>query len=260
MREQMRQLRKQVLEISAKGRDGNLQSVFSSMEILWTMYDRILHITPETRNDPERDIFVLSKGQATLGLLVVLSAKGFLPKLELDNFCKFDARIGMQADLTKLWDAGIEVSAGSLGHGFPVAVGLAWGRKIKGLGSRIFVLAGDGELNEGTMWEAALFAASENLQNLTLVVDDNGSINKMLDVGSWCEKFRSFGFDTVIVDGHDEDRIADALLQHNKRPLAVIAKTVRGYGSSTLMKDASWFHRFPDKEELKMLKKEVDSF
>lgn len=260
MREQLRQLRKQALEISAKGRDGNLQSIFSSMEILWTLYDRVLRITPELRNDPGRDIFVLSKGQATLGLLAVLSEKGFLPKTELDRFCQFDARAGMQADRTKLWDAGVEVSAGSLGHGFPIAAGMAWAAKIKNLDSRIFVLAGDGELNEGTMWEAALFAASENLKNLTLIVDDNGSIGRMLDVGCWRDKFTSFGFDTAVADGHNVDELACALLQSHERPLAVIAKTARGYGSPTLMEDASWFHRFPNEEELKMLKEEVDSF
>lgn len=250
-------LRKELLRTSSVGHDGNLQSGFSSMEILWTLYDRVLHVTPITVQDPERDRFVLSKGQSTEALLTVLAQKGFIPREELQTFCQYDSRIAMQADRTKL---PVEISAGSLGHGLPMAVGMAWAGKIRGSHTRVFALVGDGEMNEGTMWEAMIFAASENLGNLTVIVDDNDSIGRMVDMGDLSAKLRAFGFETCTVDGHDEAALEQALKVSHEKPLAVIARTVRGYGSKTLMEDRSWFHRYPKDGELEMLLAEVDAF
>lgn len=250
-------LRKELLRTSSVGHDGNLQSGFSSMEILWTLYDRILQVTPTTVQDPERDRFVLSKGQSTEALLVVLAQKGFIPCEELQTFCQYDSRIAMQADRTKL---PVEISAGSLGHGLPMAVGMAWANKICGSHARVFALVGDGEMNEGTMWEAMIFAASENLGNLTVIVDDNDSVGRMVDMGDLSAKFRAFGFETYTVDGHDEAALEQALKVSHEKPTAVIARTVRGYGSKTLMEDRSWFHRYPKDGELEMLLAEVDAF
>jgi len=258
MTDKCKSIRKRMLEISAAGRDGNLQSCFSSVEILWTIYDGILDLTPEKLARPH-DRFFLSKGQSNLALMTVLAEKGLIPKTELGGFCAFDSRIAMQADKTK-FEGQIENSAGSLGHGFPMAVGAAWAAKIKKTGERVFVLAGDGEMNEGTMWEAALFAASEGLDNLTLVVDDNGSIGRMLSFGDLAAKLEAFGFETETVDGHSENELAAALKKTGDRPRAIIAKTVRGYGSKTLTEDRSWFHRYPIGDELEELKREVDAF
>ena len=258
MTDNCRKIRKRILEVSAAGRDGNLQSCFSSVEIIWALYDRILDLTPEKLDRPH-DRFFLSKGQSTLTLLTVLAEKGLLPKEELDGFCRFDSRIAMQADRTK-FGGQIENSAGSLGHGFPMAVGAAWAAKIKGTGERVFVLAGDGEMNEGTMWEAMLFASSEGLRNLTLIIDDNGSIGRLISFGDLAKKTEAFGFDTETVDGHSVDDLAAALAKKSDRPRAIIAKTARGYGSKTLSEDRSWFHRYPTAEELTALQKEVDAF
>ena len=257
--DRLKQLRKDSLRVSNQGKDGNLQSCFSSLEILWTLYNDILCLTPETLKLPEHDRFVLSKGQSNLALMAVLAEKGFIPRKELSTFCQFDSRVSMQADRTK-FEGFIETSAGSLGHGFPMAVGMAWAAKIKGSPERIFVLTGDGELNEGTIWEAAIFASSENLKNLVLIIDDNHSVDRMLCVGSWEEKFKAFGFSVTNVDGHNCIELIKELQKKADSPKAIIAKTQRGYGSRTLMNDPSWFHRWPTDEELQILLTEVDEF
>lgn len=259
MTEQAKQTREYVLRTAYAGRDANLQSVFSSIEIMQALYDRVLRVSPDTVSDPDRDRFILSKGQSTMGLLAILAQKGFFPESELETACRYDSRISMQADRTKI--PGVEISAGSLGHGFPIATGIAWGNKMRGSKGRVYVLAGDGEMNEGTMWEAALFAGSEKLDNLTLIIDDNDSIGQMIDMGDISAKLDAFGFATAIVDGHDEEAITRAVdQQHEGRPLAVIAKTKRGYGSKTMMTDPRWFHRAPNDEELKKLVREVMDF
>lgn len=249
-----------MLRVSHLGQDGNLQSCFSSAEILWALYDGVLRLTPETVCQPIHDRFVLSKGQSNLALMTVLAYRGFLPLAELDTFCRYNSRISMQADRTKFGGV-VETSAGSLGHGFPIAAGMAWAAKIKGSGEHVYVLAGDGEMNEGTMWEAALFAASEALDNLTLVIDDNNSIGRMLHMGDLAGKLEAFGFSVQCVDGHNVGALKDALMCKSEgKPAAVLAKTVRGYGSKTLMGDRSWFHRWPKADELQILCEEVDAF
>ncbi len=248
-----------MLRMACAGGDANLQSCFSAVEILRVLYDRVLEVTPATVAAPERDRFVLSKGQATMALLALLAEKGFLPEEELLTPCGYASRISMQADRTKL--PCVEISAGSLGHGFPMAVGMAWGNKILRRAGKVYALAGDGEMNEGTMWEAALFAASEKLDNLTLIIDDNRSIQRLIHMGELAEKLRAFGFRTVAADGHDEDALEQALATaHPGLPLAVLARTRRGYGSTTLMEDPSWFHRAPTEEELSLLLAEVEHF
>lgn len=258
MSKETRDLRKMLLNISALGRDGNLQSGFSSMEILWTLYDRVLELSPILAGEPTRERFILSKGQSTQALLTILGEKGFFSKEELKGICQYRSRFSMQADRTKIH--GVEISAGSLGHGFPMAAGIAWAQKIQNRDTPVYILAGDGELNEGTMWETAAFAASEKLNNLVLIVDDNHSISQLIDLGDLGEKLSAFGFETLTVDGHDEDALETALKHPHKVPLAILANTVRGYGSKTLMEDRSWFHRYPKEEELLFLLQEVDHF
>ncbi len=248
-----------MLRVSAKGKDGNLQSCFSSLEIIWSLYDGFISGNNISVKDDRRNRFVLSKGQSNLALMVVLAEKGLLEKDELLSFCQFDSRISMQADRTKFKDI-IETSAGSLGHGFPMAVGMAWAGKIYNKCGRIYCLAGDGEMNEGTMWEAALFAASEKLGNLTLIIDDNRSIERMIHMGDIGAKLKAFGFDVIHVNGHDLSQLHSAFSASSDDPIAVIAETKRGWGSKTLMEDRSWFHRYPKEDELEMLLKEVDAF
>lgn len=258
-----KQLRKDSLYLSHKCQDGNLQSVFSCLDIVWTLYDKIMKWSPEAALDENRDIFIISKGQATLALYPVLIAKGmFSMEVIAGEIGSFHSRYCIQTDLTK-FQGGIENNAGSLGHGFPFATGIAMANKIKKSPGRVFALAGDGEFCEGTMWESCIFASTKKLDNLCVVIDDNDSVGAMVGMGDMGLKLKSFGFDVFIVDGHDIDKLEETFKmasELNGKPKAVIAKTVRGYGSKTLTDLDVWFHKSPNAEELITLQKEVDVF
>lgn len=263
MRNISKKLRKEALYLSHKCQDGNLQSVFSCLDIVWTLYDKIMNWTPETAQDEDRDIFIISKGQATLALYPVLIEKGMFSLEEIGSeIGQFHSRYCIQTDLTK-FQGGIENNAGSLGHGLPFATGIAYANKIKKSPSKVFVLCGDGEFCEGTMWESCIFASAKKLDNLCLIIDDNNSVGAMVPMEDMRSKLDAFGFDVAVVDGHDMDALEACfrnLQQENGRPKAVIAKTIRGYGSKTMTEQDIWFHKAPNAEELELLSKEVDAF
>jgi transketolase len=254
-------LRKLALQLSHDCKDGNLQSVFSCLDIIWVLYDSIMNWSPQKALDDDRDFFLISKGQATLALFPVLITKGFFKREDFKDIGSFHSKYCIQTDITKI-HGGVENAAGSLGHGFPMATGIALANKIKGLQSRTFVLTGDGEFMEGTMWESCLFAAGKRLDNLCVIIDDNGSAEAMLDVGDLGKKLDCFGFDVKTVDGHSIDALKQVLALHpcTGKPMAVIAKTVRGYGSKTMAENDIWFHKAPDDKELIKLMNEVDEF
>ncbi len=257
-------LRKEALYLSHKCQDGNLQSVFSCLDIVWTLYDKRMNWSPEIALDDDRDFFIISKGQATLALYPVLIEKGMFSMDEVTSgIGGFDSRYCIQTDLTK-FHGGIENNAGSLGHGLPFAVGIANANKIKKSCSQVYVLCGDGEFCEGTMWESCLFASAKKLDNLCIIVDDNDSVGAMIDMGDMHKKLNSFGLDVRTINGHDmkeiDQSIKELMCNKNGRPKAIIAKTVRGYGSKTMMENDIWFHKAPNAEELKVLIKEVDGF
>lgn len=257
-----KELRKMSLQLAYQCQDGNLQSVFSCIELVWAIYDKVMEWSIEQAQDMERDYFIISKGQATLALFPVLLKKGLFTWEEMSDIGKFDSKFCIQTDATK-FQGGIENSAGSLGHGMPFAAGLAMAAKIQHLPSRVFVLSGDGEFCEGTMWESCIFASAKKLDNLYVVIDDNRSVGSMVDMGDFHAKLVSFGFEVCEVDGHDIEAIACAFQRMdraNGKPKAILAKTVRGYGSETMVKNDIWFHKAPTKEELAMLIEEVDKF
>lgn len=258
-----KKLRKTALYLSYKCKDGNLQSVFSCLEIIWVLYDKIMNWSRKKANDENRDYFIISKGQATLALYSVLIEKGFFDFKDVaNNIGKFDSRYCIQTDLTK-FEGGIENNAGSLGHGLPFGAGTAYAKKIKNLKSNIFVLCGDGEFMEGTMWEACLFASSNKLDNLFVIIDDNNSAGSMVNMFDMKQKLEAFNFDVRKVDGHNELELEKVFyelkLLKNGKPKAVIAKTIRGFGSETMMKNDIWFHKSPDKFELEQLTREVEA-
>ena len=226
-----KKLRKEALYLSHKCQDGNLQSVFSCLDIVWTLYDKVMNWSPEKALDDNRDFFIISKGQATLALYPVLIEKGMFSIDEVgDEIGSFHSRYCIQTDLTK-FNGGVENNAGSLGHGYPFAVGIALANKIKKSPSKVYVLVGDGEFCEGTMWEASILAAAKKLDNLCVIIDDNNSVGAMVDMGNMETKLKAFGFDVYSVNGHDMNAL----------------KRV-------------WFHKAPNEEELKILYKEVDEF
>lgn len=259
-----KKLRKMALYLSHKCQDGNLQSVFSCLDILWVLYDRIMNWSPKTATDDDRDFFIISKGQATLALYPILIEKGLFSLNEVSSqMGAFESRYCIQTYLTKFPEGGIENNAGSLGHGFPFAAGIAYANKIKASPSHVYVLAGDGEFCEGTMWETCIFAAAKRLDNLCVIVDDNNSVGAMVDMGSMKKKFEAFGFDVFTVNGHAEKELEKVFQQtalSNGKPKAIIAKTIRGYGSKTMMEQDIWFHKAPNAEELSMLIEEVNAF
>ena len=259
-----KKLRKDALLLSCKCKDGNLQSVFSCIDVVWVLYDRIMNWSPETANDDNRDFFIISKGQATLALYPVLIEKGYFEKEEIINqIGTFDSRYCIQTDLTK-FDGAIENNAGSLGHGFPYAAGIAFANKIRKIPSYTYVLCGDGEFCEGTMWETCIFAATKRLDHLCVVIDDNDSVKAMVDLKNMKARLEAFGFDVYETNGHDlkdmQDVFSSLRKNENGKPKAVITKTARGYGSKTMMEDDIWFHKAPDEKELELLCAEVDSF
>ncbi len=259
-----KKLRKIALRLSSKCQDGNLQSVFSCLDILNVLYNKVMKWNVEEPLADDRDFFIISKGQATLALYPVLIEKKLFSYDEIiSEIGDFNSRYCIQTDRTK-FQGGIENNAGSLGHGFPFAAGIAFANKIRKIDSDVYVLCGDGELCEGTMWESCIFANTKNLDNLYVIIDDNDSVGAMVSMDSIKMKFEAFGFDTFEVDGHDEIALealfSEIKKQKNGKPKAIIAKTVRGYGSKTMTENDIWFHKAPNNEELEMLEKEVDEF
>lgn len=257
----VKELRKNTLLLSHKCKDGNLQSAFSCLDILWVLYSEVMNWDVEKADADDRDIFVISKGQATLALYSVFIQKGLFSLEEIaGEIGEFHSRYCNQVDVTK-YKGGIENSAGSLGHGLPYAVGIAMANKIKNIDSITFVLCGDGEFMEGTMWESCLLASSHKLDNLCVIIDDNDSVSAMIDIGSIKRKLEAFDFDVYEVDGHDLNALAKVFkYERRKKPIAIIAKTIRGYGSLTMTENDVWFHKAPNKDELLRLYKEVDEF
>jgi len=250
--EKIKALKRQIVQASAIAGEGHIASAFSILDILWVLYDKILKVTPLTCNDDNRDRFILSKGHASLGLYAVLAEKNFFSASNLNDFCRYDSCLGGHPDRNKV--NGVEASTGSLGHGFPMAVGIALALKINNINSRTFAIIGDGECNEGTIWESALLAAHHGLANLYGIIDYNHSTDRALSVGDLTHKFTSFGWLTKTIDGHDHQAIYQSLQPDpDLRPKMIIANTVKGQGAKTMADNPAWHHKAPNPEELKTL-------
>jgi len=207
----------------ASGDEKHEPSAYSTLEVLWVLYDRILYYDASNPQSEDRDRFILSKGHGPLVLYAILAQKGFFPASELEKFLEWDGILGGHPDRNRV--PGIETSTGSLGHGFPMAIGVALALKAKGNERRVYVLIGDGEANEGSVWESVLLAGDLGLSNLTAVLINNHSSTRNL--GDLALKFESFGWDVQSVNGRDEDAIENALLSPAAdRPSLVIAEVL----------------------------------
>jgi transketolase len=207
----------------ASGDEKHEPSAYSTLHVLWVLYDRILHYDASNPQSEDRDRFILSKGHGPLVLYAILALKGFFPASELERFLQWDGILGGHPDRNRV--PGIETSTGSLGHGFPMAIGVALALKAKGSERRVYVLIGDGEANEGSVWEAVLLAGDLDLSNLTAILIDNRSSTR--DLGNIAAKFEAFGWQARTVDGRDEGAIENALLSPAAdRPSAVIAEVL----------------------------------
>lgn len=252
----LNKMRRQIVVAAHSAGEGHVASALSILDILWVLYDCVMKFDPQKPNDVMMDRFILSKGHASLALYSVLAEKGFFTTEDFETFCKYDSRLGGHPDCNKI--NGVEASTGSLGHGFPMAVGLALGSKIQNIDNRIFCLIGDGESNEGTIWESALLASHHKLSNLCCIVDYNHSTDRALNVGDLAEKFRSFGWEAIIIQGHDHNEIYGALRrQPNGKPTIIVAETIKGFGVKRMENEPAWHHRSPNNEELKEILEEL---
>lgn len=249
MDDRSRYLRSLVIDALEGGGRGHIGSSMSLVEILRVLYDDVLQVRPEQPDWPERDRCILSKGHGCLTWYAVLADKGFFPKEELHRQCRPDAMLGGHPERSH--QPGVEASTGSLGHGLPIGIGMALGLRIKGLPGRTFVVTGDGELGEGSIWEAALHAAKHRLDSLTVLVDHNklqsyGPVSEVADLAPLAEKWRAFGWAVREVDGHDVDALRATLRTlpfEPGQPGVVICHTVKGKGLDFAEHKAEWHHK-----------------
>jgi transketolase len=249
-------VRRRDLQMVYGAKLGHIGGDFSATDILVTLYFSVLRVNPHAPADPERDRFILSKGHCAGALYTTLAHAGFFPLEELETFAQPLSRLNGHPDRNKV--PGVETNTGPLGHGVPVAVGSALAARLTDAQWRVFALTGDGELQEGSNWEAAMSAAHFQLDNLTVIVDRN-----RLQQGDWTEqtmhldplaaKWRAFGWSVREVDGHDHTQLLETFSQipfEPGKPNCVIANTHKGKGVSFMQDNASWHHRVPTSEEL----------
>lgn len=249
-------LRRLVVRALDGGARGHIGSSMSLIEIMRVLYDDILRFRAAEPDWEERDRCILSKGHGCLAQYVMLAEKGFFPHAVLDTFCRLDSILGGHPEADKV--PGIEASVGALGHGLPIGVGRAMGLRIKGNKARVFVVTGDGEINEGSVWEAALSASKHRLSNLTVMIDYNkvqsaGPTAEILDLEPLADKWRAFGFAVAEVDGHDVEALRLILRSvplDRDRPSLIICHTVKGKGLSFAENDANWHHKSSIKKDL----------
>ena len=242
-------LRRYVVDAMRGGGRGHLGSSMSMIEVLRVLYDSVLKFDPLDPELADRDRFILSKGHGCLALYAILADKGFFPVSELESFCLPTSRLGGHPERGKV--PGVEASTGALGHGVPIGVGISLAMRLQKRNSRVFVLTGDGEINEGSNWEAAMAAAKHKLSNLTVLVDYNklqsyGRTADVLDLEPLSDKFNSFGFVTHEVDGHDIwalEKIFKKLPFSKDAPSAIICHTVKGKGFPFAEGNPEWHHK-----------------
>lgn len=249
MDQRSKYLRKLIVRGLEGGGRGHIGSSMSLVEIMRVLFDSYLHFKSSDAKWPDRDRLILSKGHGCLALYAILADKGFFDPEELDSFCKFDSRLGGHPELGKL--PGVEASTGALGHGLPMAVGMALAAKIKKQGHRIVVIMGDGEINEGTVWEAAMSASKHQLNNLIAMIDYNklqsyGLTKDVLDLEPLVDKWKAFGFEVIEVDGHNIKALENLLARlpiNTLKPTAVICHTIKGKGIPFAEGKAEWHHK-----------------
>mgnify|MGYP000735527275 CR=1 FL=1 len=253
-----KRIREQILYVSHVSGHGHIPTCFSVVEVLYAVYSVMKH-NPANPLWEGRDLFVLSKGHAALAYYCILAEFGYLNKEELVTFGSYQSRLGCHADRLKV--PGVEVSTGSLGHGFPVAVGMALAQKILKSERRVFVLIGDGESNEGTVWESLMVASHNKLNNLTIIFDYNKSQERSLPIRQPYNKFISFGCEVIEVDGHEVDSLKLSLEKcSSDKVKLIIANTIKGYGCKTLIDNMfEWHRKSPDADQYKKLLEELNA-
>ena len=256
------QIRRIILEQSFRAHVGHIGSALSIADIIAALYGNVLKISsPE---DAERDRFILSKGHAALALYAALFLKGWLPKKQLDTYCTPGSLLGVHPECML---RGIDFATGSLGQGISMATGSALAARMLGSRRRVFVVVSDGECNEGSLWEAIMFGAHQRLGNLTVIVDLNqqqalGYTRDVMNLDPLEDRLRSFGWDTISVDGNDANKLSDCMNQLDyagDRPHAVVAHTVFGKGVSFMENQIKWHYLPVSEEQYKLALKEIEN-
>jgi transketolase len=267
-----RRTRREIVIAIANAKAGHLGGPLSAVEMLTALYFRVMRIRPEEPDWPDRDRFILSKGHSSIALYATLALRGYFPVEELKTFDAIDSRLQGHPDMNAL--PGLDMSTGSLGLGFGAGVGIALGAKLLGREFTTYVMVGDGECNEGAIWEGAHVAQRYELDNLVALVDENqlqqfcwrddGSPGRVAlppyGPGQLARRWAAFGWTVLAVDGHDITAVIEALQEarrHNGAPVALVAHTVKGKGVSFMESNWMWHSRVPTEEELRQALEEL---
>jgi len=258
-------LRARIIENSSKTGTPHLGSCLSCVDILVALYFKVLKLDPTNPQWSERDRFILSKGHGAPALFQVLAMRGFYPEAWLEQYGQ-DGSVFAEHPPTPSHLAGIEAATGSLGHGLPMGLGMALAGRIQNRAYRVYVVLGDGECNEGTIWEAALLAAAQKVANLCVVIDFNkwqatDRSEEVMALNPLVDKWRAFGWNAIEIDGNNLESLLTAFdkAQHElQKPTAIIAHTVKGKGISFMQDDNNWHYRIPTPEEVIKAKIELE--
>jgi len=256
-------IRKDIVSMICKSKSGHPGGSLSAVEILTALYFDQMNIDPTNPKMEDRDRFVLSKGHAAPALYATLAERGYFEKEELNNLRKLGSMLQGHPDMKKI--PGVEMSTGSLGQGFSVACGMAMAAKLDNAPWNVYALLGDGEVQEGIIWEAAMSAAHYKLDNMIAFLDYNGlqidgEVESVMSINPIEDKFRTFGWNVITIDGHDFDQIFAALDMAKDtvdKPTMIIAKTVKGKGVSFMENQASWHGSAPSEEQLEQALSEL---
>lgn len=250
-----KEMRETILRVSLNSGHGHIPTCFSVVEMLYAVYSVMRHM-PQQPDWPDRDVFILSKGHAALGFYSVLARFGYFSSEAVNKFGSFESAFGCHPDRLKL--PGVELSTGSLGHGIGVAVGVALAFQLQASERRVYTLIGDGESNEGSVWEALMVASHLKLNNLTVMLDYNQSQRRAMPLLRPADKFRAFDCEVLEVDGHDVEALQQALRHETNQVKAVVAHTIKGYGCRTIVENVfEWHRKSPTAEQYEAMLKEL---
>jgi transketolase len=260
-----KQIRKQSLDMVVRSKASHIGSALSITDILAVLYFNLIRVYPENPKNENRDIFILSKGHACVSLYATIGLKGFFDLKELESYGQNGSNF-MNHISHKV--PGVEFSTGSLGHGLPYATGIALSKKMKKVENQVIVVLGDGELDEGSNWEALLFASHHKLDNLTIVVDYNNlqslaTVKDTINLEPLVNKFEAFGCNVNNIDGHDHlelyEGFKSSLDNKNSKPNVIIANTIKGKGVSYMENQVKWHYSTPSQEEFIQALNEIDN-
>ena len=259
-----KKIRKNIVSMVHSAKSGHPGGSLSITDVLTVLYFKELRIDVNNPKDENRDRLVLSKGHCSPALYAVLSEKGFIPQNDLTSFRKIDSYLQGHPDMKKI--PGVDMTSGSLGQGLSVSNGMALAAKLDNKDYRVYCILGDGEIEEGQIWEAAMTSSQYKLDNVCVIVDNNnlqidGTIDEVMSSKPIDEKFKSFGFNVIQIDGHDYNQISEALEKAKEckgKPTAIIAKTIKGKGVSLMENQVGWHGKAPNDEEYQKIMEELN--